>query len=98
MVDATGRNKEAVGPGRRKIHQQMAGCLLVVVAVALGVFEYILEHDRPTHAIGANLLYHKGYSAIVYVSTVDLMIYWALSMTCIASAVFLAFLVIDGKR
>ncbi len=98
MSAPTGRGREPVVPAKRKVRQQMSGCLLVVVAIALGAFEYILEHNRPTHVAGIDVLYHKGYSAIVYVSTGDLLIYWALSMTCIASAVLLAFLVIEGKR
>jgi hypothetical protein len=84
-------------PTKKKIHQQVAGCFLVLTAIALGIFEYILEHHRPAHAQGAFDLYHKGYGAIVYVSTIDLLIYWALSMICIASALLLAFLVIDRK-
>ncbi len=69
----------------------LAASLLLISAVSLAAFEYILEHDRPTQSQGPFTLYHKGYGAIVYVSNGDQLIYWGLSMACIASALFLAY-------
>ena len=64
---------------------------LLVSAISLAGYEYVLEHDRPARIEGAYTLYHKGYGATVYVTNSDQLLYWALSMACIASALFLAF-------
>ena len=75
----------------RPRYHHFAFALLLISAVSLAVFEYVLEHNRPAQSEGPFTLYHKGYGAIVYVSNTDQLLYWALSMACIASALFLAY-------
>ena len=75
----------------RPRYHHLAFILLLISAVSLAAFEYVLEHARPAQSEGAFVLYHKGYGAIVYVSNGDQLIYWGLSMSCIASALFLAY-------
>ncbi len=69
----------------------LAAALLLISALSLAVFEYVLEHDRPVRSQAPFTLYHKGYGAIVYVTNSDQLLYWGLSMACIASALFLAY-------
>ena len=75
----------------RILNHYIAIALLLVSAVSLGAFEYFLEHNRPLRIQGLYSLYHKGYGTIVYVSGGDQLLYWGLSMACIASALFLAY-------
>ena len=75
---------------RTRYHHVAFG-LLLISAVSLAAFEFFLEHARPAQSEGPFALYHKGYGAIVYVSNTDQVIYWGLSMACIASALFLAY-------
>jgi len=75
----------------RTRYHHAAFALLLVSALSLAAFEYFLEHARPVQSQGSFALYHKGYGAIVYVSNGDQLIYWGLSMACIASALFLAY-------
>jgi len=75
----------------RTRYHHLAFALLLISAVSLAAFEYFLEHARPAQSQGSFALYHKGYGAIVYVTPTDQLIYWALSMACIASALFLAY-------
>ncbi len=75
----------------RIVNRHIAIVPLLLSGVSLAGFEYFLEHHRPLQSRGAFNLYHKGYGAIVYVSSFDQMLYWALSMACIASALLLAY-------
>ncbi len=75
----------------RILYRHIAIGLLLISAVSLATFEFFLEHHRPVQSQGVFSLYHKGYGAIVYVSNADQLIYWGMSMACIASALFLAY-------
>ena len=75
----------------RVINHYIAIVLMLFSGLSLAAFEYILDHNRPLQSQGPFKLYHKGYGAIVYVSSADQLLYWVLSMACIASALFLAY-------
>lgn len=81
-----------------RFYRRLVLSLMAVTGLALAGFEYWLEHDRPQRIEGPFMLYHKGYGAIVYVSTLDQIAYLALSVAFIGLAVAMAFLSIDLRE
>ena len=81
-----------------RFYRRLVLMLMAVTGLALAGFEYWLEHDRPQKIDGPFMLYHKGYGAIVYVSTLDQVAYLALGLTFIALAATMAFLSIDLRE
>ena len=85
-------------PRINRFYRRLVLMLMAVTGLALAGFEYWLEHDRPQKIDGPFMLYHKGYGAIVYVSTLDQVAYLALGLTFIALAATMAFLSIDFRE
>ena len=82
----------------KRFYRHLILSLTVATGLALTGYEYWLERHRPQHVDGPFVLYHKGWSAGVYVSNPDLAVYLALGLAFIGLAVATAFLSMDVRE